>query len=229
MTKTKKKEIPPQQANKGSQAVASQVNTIVIQKPKIEILVGGPYKLNGEEHNYGHTALRVTTNNIDIIYDFGRYGKTWGTGDSEGEGVLNVWDNFQKYIAAENSLGRKTSGFVYNIEAQKADLIIKWYQALIEGGKLMTSRSGMKRYKIQHDYHALSFNCTTISLDGARRGIEGIDAGSAKFIEGRSLKFSEKLASRAVGWPNKLFMPADLHAFLTSKKDTVKINEYKNK
>lgn len=87
----------------------------------MELLVGGPYTRDKEEHLFGHAALRVVVGSKDITYDFGRYGKTWGTFDSEGEGVLNVWTSFKTYISGENSLGRTTTGFVYNLERSKAE------------------------------------------------------------------------------------------------------------
>lgn len=59
-------------------------------KPTAEmhILVGGPYiDSNGEEHRYGHTALRIKTTVSDLTYDFGRYGRRSGTfGESGGLG-----------------------------------------------------------------------------------------------------------------------------------------------
>jgi len=56
-----------------------------------EILIGGPYK----NHLYGHVALRVfgyteDGTRYDCVYDFGRYGKTWGFQNSKGEGQLRV-------------------------------------------------------------------------------------------------------------------------------------------
>jgi hypothetical protein len=44
----------------------------------MEILVGGPYTRDKEEHPFGHAALHVVVGSKDITYDFGRYGKTWG-------------------------------------------------------------------------------------------------------------------------------------------------------
>lgn len=93
----------------------------------IELLVGGPYA----DHPYGHTALRVLTTNIEKIYDFGRYGRTWGVGNSEGDGVLNVWNSFDAYIAEENSLGRLTTGFAYDVPENRVVAIIDFYQAEI--------------------------------------------------------------------------------------------------
>ncbi|WP_197342657.1 hypothetical protein [Ralstonia solanacearum] len=74
--------------------------TVVDDKIKpdaeIHILVGGPYKIDGEEHRYGHTALRVIRNGSDLTFDFGRYGRVTGDFGAEGEGILRVWSNFAK-------------------------------------------------------------------------------------------------------------------------------------
>ena len=72
-----------------------EITIIHIQTPSIQILIGGPYKINGEEHTYGHVALRVITPKDDYIYDFGRYNGETGP---YGQGRLRVWRNFPKYI-----------------------------------------------------------------------------------------------------------------------------------
>ena len=86
--------VPENRARQGVRIVANTSTTIQIQTSSFELLVGGPYA----DHPYGHTALRVTTKGEDHIYDYGRYGRTWGVGKSEGDGVLNVWYSFDVYL-----------------------------------------------------------------------------------------------------------------------------------
>ena len=83
-------------------------------KPDAEmhILVGGPYTKDGEEHRYGHTALRIKSPKYDLTYDFGRYGGVRGTFGESGDGILRIWTSFSTYIAGENALHRTTTGFV---------------------------------------------------------------------------------------------------------------------
>ena len=69
---------------------------------ELQILVGGPYKSNGEEHRYGHTALRIKGQAIDWTYDFGRYGDVRGLFGESGDGILRVWSDFATYIKGEN-------------------------------------------------------------------------------------------------------------------------------
>jgi len=87
----------------GVNITTNQVTTIQVHKPAIEILIGGPYTVNGEEHPYGHVALRVVTTTDDHVYDFGRYA---GERGPFGQGRLRVWKDFSKYIASENATGR---------------------------------------------------------------------------------------------------------------------------
>ena len=95
----------------------------------------------------------------------------------------------------------------------------------------------MKRYRIQQDYHALTCNCTTISLDGMKKAIPKFEDKSSKYNDGRGLGISEKLAAKASGWPSHLFMPKDLEAYMKSSdfsalmksvgKTSPKVNVYK--
>jgi hypothetical protein len=72
--------VPVKMAKEGVQATTNQITRIQVRMASVEILVGGPYG----NHPYGHTALRVTTTDSDNVFDYGRYGRTWGLGDSEG-------------------------------------------------------------------------------------------------------------------------------------------------
>ena len=99
----------------------------------MEILVGGPYKKKGKEQPYGHVAIRVKTPTSDTVYDYGRYGKTWGTFDSEGEGILNVYSDFNQYIQGEKATGRTTTGFTIEVSKAEADSINKHFASLIAG------------------------------------------------------------------------------------------------
>jgi hypothetical protein len=179
------------------------------------ILVGGPYTQRGESHPYGHVALRVIMGNQDITYDYGRYGLKWGVGGTEGEGMLNIWTDFNKYISSENSYGRVTKGYYFRVRKNAADQTVKHFDNKIKNKSPIRDIGIMKRYRIE-DYHALKTNCTTISVDGALTALPFLMNGSDKYIEGYGLGLKEKLAAKAAGWPNRIFMPADLDNFLNS-------------
>lgn len=187
---------------------------------EIHILVGGAYTdSSGEEHRYGHTALRVKTKSSDLTYDFGRYGKITGTFGESGDGILRVWRFFQPYISGEVALQRKTTGFVYGVFNHEGDLSNSYFEGLIKSGKLIESKSGVQKsvHRLASDYHALGPNCTTLSLDAARQAIPKIDRGSEKYNKPEDvLTFTERLALKAKGGASRLFLPANLLKFLNS-------------
>ena len=210
-----------------TQTVTSN-QTVVEDKLKptaeLHILVGGPYRLNGEEHRYGHTAIRIKSTTTDTTYDFGRYGRVTGDFGAEGEGILRVWSSFDQYIAGENALARKTTGFVYAIFEHQAKAVADHYAALIASAKprleLQRDRPALKVYQLPANYHALGYNCTTLSLDGARTVFPNFEAGSSEFIKPDAvLTFGERMAMRTVGGgtPSRLFLPANLQEFLSTK------------
>lgn len=88
-----------------TQTVASELESVVVDQlrpdAELQILVGGPYTFAGEEHRYGHTALRVKNKKFDLTYDFGRYGRVTGDFGAEGEGILRIWSSFPDYIKGE--------------------------------------------------------------------------------------------------------------------------------
>lgn len=185
---------------------------------EMHILVGGPYTdPAGEEHRYGHTALRIKSKNSDLTYDFGRYGKIAGTFGESGEGILRVWSSFQAYISGEIALQRKTTGFVYSIFDHQATLTNSYFDGLIKSGKpIEGKRTTTKQvHKLAADYHALGPNCTTLSIDGAKKAIPNIDQGSEKYNKPEDvLTFTERMALKATGGSPRLFLPGNLLTFL---------------
>jgi hypothetical protein len=210
-------------------------NSIVDDKLKpdceMHILVGGPYKdANGEEHRYGHTALRIKTPKSDLTYDFGRYGRITGTFGESGEGILRVWSSFNPYIQGEIALQRKTTGFVYAIFEHQASAANSYFDSLIKAGKDIPSKSTAtkKVYKLATDYNAVGPNCTTLSIDGAKHALPQIDNGSEKFNKPADvLSLTERLALTAKGGGPRLFLPDNLLNFLNSGgTKTIRIDTY---
>ena len=195
---------------------ANNTYRIIVFETRIEILVGGPYMKHGKEQPYGHVALRVITSQSDITYDYGRYSRVWGIGNSEGDGILRIWTDFTRYIAGEKATGRTTVGYRFRVTAAEANQVNDHFMKIIKGQEPNQVRGEyMKQYKI-NDYHALNSNCTTISIDGATQAIPNLMQGSEPFNIGGKLSTTEKLAAKLKGWPNRIFMPADLGNFLTS-------------
>lgn len=195
-------------------------------KPTAEmhILIGGPYTLDGEVHRYGHAAIRIKTSRSDLTYDFGRYGRVTGDFGAEGEGILRIWSNFNKYIAQENALKRKTKGFVFLIFDKQAEDVNAYYKSVTATAtkrpELARGRSYLEVYELPRHYHALGYNCTTLSLDGARKAYPNFEGGSTPYIQpDKVMTFSERLAMKTVGggMPIRIFLPANLEEFLSEK------------
>lgn len=197
----------------------------------MELLIGGPYTKENKTHPYGHVALRVKTSAKDMTYDYGRYRDAWGIGDSKGEGMLRVWTNFNKYIASENATGRETKGYQFEIMESDADKIITYFAFKTKGKEANLDRGHMKQYRIE-DYHALRRNCTTIGVDGATIALPSLVQGSQMYNKGEGLDSTEKMGARLAGWPDRIFMPADLGNHLGSlvgERKPSAVNTYKKR
>ena len=201
-----------QNAKDGVGIKTKESTTIQIQSPSIQLLIGGPYKINNEEHTYGHAALRVITSNNEHVYDFGRYNGETGP---YGQGRLRVWTKFPKYIFGENATGRATTGFLYRILQAAADQVNSHFINLIGNRPVLKAYGDyMKEYRLAVDYHALTNNCATTSMAGARVAVKDLDYNVSKYNEGRGMSFAERTAAKIAGWPSFIFMPADLQKML---------------
>jgi len=186
---------------------------------EFHMLIGGPYEQGGEQHRYGHTAVRIKTPVSDTVFDFGRYGATTGDFGAEGEGILRVWSNFGKYIAGENVLGRTTTAYVYRIFSRHTRPAAAFFEGHIAGGRRREDRelgrSYLRVFQLQQSYHALGPNCTTISLDAASAIWPTYEEGSMEYMDpGAVLSFAERAALKLYGTPDRLFLPENLQRFL---------------
>ncbi|MFS2005363.1 hypothetical protein ACEN9F_17195 [Duganella sp. CT11-25] len=222
MTKTDQ---TPVRLKAGITVPAEKLTTIQLVSPSVELLIGGAYKAADGMHTYGHMALRVSITKEEKIYDFGRYGKTGGDFSAEGEGILRVWNNFNSYIAGENSYGRSTKGFSYSVPVDQASKIFSYYASLTAVATRRRSKHpNAEEFKLTKDYHGISNNCATMSLAGARIALPGIDANSSMYNAGRGMSDLEKVAARGSNfgfWPPQIFMPADVQVMLETEKKYV--------
>lgn len=217
------REITPNQGHVGVQASSNQRLDLILNTPSLEILIGGPYTdRGGEEHTYGHAALRTISATSERIYDFGRYAGITGDFGAEGEGILRVWSKFDSYIASENSLTRTTTGFLYKVTASSIQAIDDHFSKLIVGAtKRKPKHPNQEEYKLQRNYHGITNNCTTVTLAGAKIALPRIDYNASSNNIGRGLPPAEKLAARAKffgSWPENIFMPADAQAMLLANQ-----------
>ena len=156
-------------------------------------------------------ALRVYGDGYDMIYDFGRYGATWGGGGSKGEGQLRAWDDFQSYIARENATGRTTTSYEYETSAEQDQAIVAYYAALVADLKPNKVRKHMKQYRIS-DYDAANNNCVTMSSAGLGTALPGVARAitDPKYNEGRGLSLSERLGLSVTQNGSRVVLPLDL-------------------
>ena len=143
-----------------------------VKGDSVELIIGKPYTdANGEEHPYGHAALRVfnAAEGYDMVYDFGRYGATHGLFSSEGEGILNVYSSSKSYLADEQKF-RSSTGYMQPTTADQDKQVMSFFQQKIDGGEKYKTGAvpggGGTAFKLQEDYHYNNNNCMTLSCAG---------------------------------------------------------------
>jgi hypothetical protein len=206
------------QAGSGLTVKTGTNTRITVRAASLQLLTGGPYTdVRGEVHTYGHAALRVTTDDKERIYDFGRYG---GERGPTGQGRLRIWNNFSRYIASQNSYRRITRGFHYGIPHPQAEQINNHFDQLIAGRPAVKAIGQyMTEYRLANDYHALTNNCVTVAMTGAKLAIPNLEHNVASHNQGRGMSFTERTAARVAGWPGHIFMPEDLQAMLSANTE----------
>ena len=162
----------------------------------VELIIGKPYiDANGEEHPYGHVALRVynAKEGYDMVYDFGRYGKTWGLLDSKGEGILNVYNDGGSYLKSEMSL-RSSVGYMQPTTTAEDKQVIAHFSGLIQKGAVYKTGAvpggGGTAYKLSADYDVLNNNRTTVSDAGLE--VLGLNWLGSEYDPRDALKSMEK-------------------------------------
>lgn len=155
---------------KGNKGTTSRKTVIKVSANFIEVLIGGYYP----GHVLGHSALRVVTTNKDYVYDFGRYREVGGVFNEKGEGVLNVWKNFNSYIEAENNLGRKTIGYVYYLKEDEINSIVEYFNGILKKRLRYIEYKNRIQYILQKEYNLFNHNCATVTVDGIKQSGKNI-------------------------------------------------------
>ncbi|WP_197342037.1 hypothetical protein [Ralstonia solanacearum] len=126
-----------------------------------------------------------------------------------------------KYIASENALGRLTTDYTYPVFEHQAKAVETFFDGVEKQGKaridLQRGRPELKVFQLNTSYHALRYNCTTLSLDGMHTALPNFENGSASFIApDEVLTWGERAAMKTVGGgtPSRIFLPANLKNFL---------------
>lgn len=133
-------------------------------------------------------------------------------------------------------LERETTAFVFAIFEHEAKAVRDYYTALTARAKkrsdLERGREDLTVFQLEANYHALGYNCTSLSLDGARVAIPKVEEGSADFIKPEKvLTWTERAAMKTVGGgtPDRIFLPDNLKDFLSSDvliKTPTRIDNY---
>jgi len=136
----------------------------------IELVIGKPYTdATGEEHPYGHAALRVfnAKEGYNMVYDFGRYGEI-DLIPSTGEGILNVYNDGNKYMQSEIRQ-RSSVGYSSATTVDEDKKIIAHFKSQTDVGEVYKTgavpNGGGTAYKLE-GYNAFSNNCMTKSCGG---------------------------------------------------------------
>lgn len=216
---------------------------------QISLLIGSAYGEGDHESPYGHTAIAIFTENKDvpvIVYDFGRYGKTYnedlGFGitlkdenSPRGEGILRLWWDFARYIKGENACGiaskksRTTFEYIYYVNPQSVLNILRFFQNLTEQGVKLNTNDFRTTYRLTTPYFALGPNCTTLSLEAMREGLKNFTQNSEKYINARKVLGSMLTTAMKAKYtePNYLYLPDNLKDYLESVDVKYRVNAKK--
>ena len=213
---------------------------------QISLLIGSSYGDGEHESPYGHTAVAIFTENKDvpvIVYDFGRYGKTYseelglgitlnGASSPRGEGILRLWWSFSRYIQGENACGygtsktRTTYEYIYYVQPQSVLNIMNFFKKLTDQGIRLNTSDIRTTYKLVDPYFALGPNSTTLSLNAMNVGLRNFTKNSSKYIDstkvlGRMLSTAMKAKYQE---PNYLYLLDNLKDYLESQDVAIKVN-----
>lgn len=208
--------------NEGASGTTGKKNDIHLTRPHfMQVLIGSRYVTDNDEHNYGHTALRIfIKDKLELIYDFGRYGNVVGEKSVTGDGILRVWTNSSlAYFATERMYGtklmRKTSCYKYYLDESACRNIMNFFHNL-EKKKIKNVPKKFDEYKLATDYHAILFNCTTLTIEGAKKSNKPFVYKPRKFRNYIGLTTQEQVLARMCieNPPDLIFMPEDLRAMI---------------
>ncbi|MFO7736646.1 MAG: hypothetical protein R6W70_10610 [bacterium] len=154
----------------------------------LSINIGMPYG----KHNIGHTTITVNTQDQHkkVIYDFGRYGRTWGYLNFSGEGIMRVWrgEKSVDYFKAKQKRFRTTIAFKIKTTPEQERKAYEYFESLIKEGKLISTHKHYKKYRLKMNFDGVTIQCTSMSLNGLRKAFSEKDYKSLlpeKFNKGK--------------------------------------------
>lgn len=180
----------------------------------LEIAINPAQSERSGFYRNGHSALCMRCGSDEFVFDFGPYGNRWGLFDTQGEGMLNVWHSRERYLRRLQRLNLETSIFTLEVDSEAANRIVRFFNSLLHSGEVRLRRPYLSRYRLSSDFDALNCNCTTLVVDALYAIDPTINTSMSDFIAGRGLSFGVRTFIDSMGWPNRLFVPMDLKAYL---------------
>lgn len=136
--------------------------------PEVRFYVGLPYS----SHNVGHSFVRVSTGDShgEVIYDFGRYGKSGGYLNFSGEGIMRVWrgKSAVKFFLKKQQRFRDFVEYRIKVTPEVHKNIYLYYESLLKNAKLVEEHPNHKRFKLKRDFDGVTVQCTAMALEGLR-------------------------------------------------------------
>ena len=135
---------------------------------EVEFYVGHPY----ETSNIGHSFIRVNTLDQygEIVYDYGRYGKSWGYLKFTGEGIMRVWKGRSaiNFLLKKQMKYRNTTGFTFKVTKEQALMVYKHFEKKLANAKFIKEYKYHKRYRLEENFDGITRQCTAMALSGIR-------------------------------------------------------------
>ena len=106
--------------------------------------------------------------------------------------------------------------------------MVNHFSDLTKTAKRRQSTGSMASYKLPTDYFALGPNCTTLSVEAAKKAVPRIVAGSEKYIKPEEVLpwHARKAMEMKYGTPKHIFLPANLKTYLDAAP-AVRVDEKK--
>ena len=155
---------------------AQEVKTSVFKfSSEIRLYVGLPYGT----HNIGHSFIRVSTGDShgEVIYDFGRYGKSWGYLNFSGEGIMRVWRGRKAvdFFLKKQQRFRDFVEYRIKVSPEVHKKVYEHYESLLKNAKLVEEHPNHKRFRLKRDFDGVTVQCTSMALEGLRLNMNGED------------------------------------------------------
>ncbi|MBC7370803.1 MAG: hypothetical protein H7326_04515 [Bdellovibrionaceae bacterium] len=177
------------------------------------------------DHKWGHVSLRVKDDATDMVFDFGRYGKMWGFFDTEGEPILRVWKHAnEQHLKYQKEGQPQIHNVRFQVSSNDAQAVLAHFEKLTRGLKPFSSTKHLDYYNLQSPtFHAISHNCTTLSIEAFSSAFPNMKVDSTEFAKGEGLYKWAKIKAVSLDYDSRtkrwghIWWPQDLLESLRSQ------------